>query len=221
VALVDRTWDVRWLSPDPPGTAARLALWLGLAVPVASESAPGFTLNLAGGRIDVARLDGASAGSPRSADERLVLLDNPDPSPAERPLSAERPTFLGVGWATVDLDRAAAGFAHPPEPLADDRLLGARCRLVAGQPALVLLEPINEGRLAASLARWGEGPAALYVAIPGAGESVLASYLATLRSRSVQVSAPADGPFGSAVVVRGGTAWGPHVVLIAAGAAER
>jgi ribosomal protein S18 acetylase RimI-like enzyme len=72
----------------------------------------------------------------------------------------------GVGLATVDRVRAAdslAGLAFIPEP--EEPLLGAYV-LAAGLPdgtTLRLLEPSTEGRLAAFLARHGEGPAALYL----------------------------------------------------------
>jgi hypothetical protein len=81
-------------------------------------------------------------------------------------------TVIGRGWATVELDRAAgeladlldegAAFADAPR----SALLGARCRVGrarAGDGAarwIVLLEPDTEGRVAAFLARAGEGWAA-------------------------------------------------------------
>lgn len=80
---------------------------------------------------------------------------------------------IAVGWATVDLDRAAADLAAELGisvaaflPAADSVVLGARCRvaygvLPDGEP-LAILEPLTEGRLAASLARNGEGPAATW-----------------------------------------------------------
>jgi hypothetical protein len=89
-------------------------------------------------------------------------------SPALLDLADLPPGTLAVGWATVDLDRAAANlhdllaegadFAEAPSSAA----LGARCRRGQGSPAVggltvVLLEPATEGRLAASLARHGEG----------------------------------------------------------------
>jgi hypothetical protein len=83
----------------------------------------------------------------------------------------------GVGWATVELDRAAEEFRvglglprsgafrdGPP-----DGFLGAHTRLARVRPSglwIVLVEPSTEGRLAAFLARHGEGIAAAYVAGP-------------------------------------------------------
>jgi hypothetical protein len=82
---------------------------------------------------------------------------------------------IGVGWATVDLDRAAVelaaaldlepgDFAEAPESVA----LGARCRIAldaidSGQVAVVVLEPATEGRLARRLARHDEGPAVVWL----------------------------------------------------------
>ena len=98
-------------------------------------------------RIRVALASGNSAGTP--------------PAPG-------RPVALG--WATVELDRAAhdlgADLGLAPQAFrrgADSLALGARCRVARGAladgSALVVLEPMTEGRLAAILARNGEGPA--------------------------------------------------------------
>jgi hypothetical protein len=84
---------------------------------------------------------------------------------------------VGRGWATVDLDRAerdlaswladAASFADAPR----SALLGATCRIgsgraddAAGGTWVVILEPDAEGRLAAFLARHGEGWAVTWLA---------------------------------------------------------
>ena len=80
---------------------------------------------------------------------------------------------IALGWATVELDRAASelaaelGFSAAAFlPASDSIILGARCRvaygvLPGGQP-LAILEPRTEGRLAGSLARRGEGPVATW-----------------------------------------------------------
>lgn len=84
------------------------------------------------------------------------------------PLPDRPPGTLAIGWATVELDRAAAelallvgsdaGFADA----VSSEILGARCRVgravgVGGGLVIVLVEPDTEGRLAAFLARFGEG----------------------------------------------------------------
>jgi hypothetical protein len=120
--------------------------------------------------------------------------------------------LAGVGWATVEADRARREFdellfdmpgpadsiptgaaavwrAQPRDPA-----LGARAwlREAPGDgagPWLVVLEPATEGRLAASLARFGEGIAAVYLG---------------------------NGPYRAGAVRPGGPAWGPHVVVLGA-----
>ena len=123
---------------------------------------------------------------------------------------AERPVALG--WATVELDRAALELAAELRigvaaflPAADSVVLGARCRiaygvLTGGRP-LVLLEPATEGLLAVALARRGEGPAATWdraadaTTTPGTGTAQ-------------------PGPFGLERLAPGGPAHGPYRLLI-------
>jgi hypothetical protein len=84
-----------------------------------------------------------------------------------------------IGWATVDVERAAremggTGAAAAWDVAARDDALGATAwlRRIGGDapdanartPRLVLLEPDTEGRLAGFLVRHGEGIAALYIA---------------------------------------------------------
>ena len=105
-------------------------------------------------------------------------------------------------------------------PDATDPLLGARARLRAagGLPgdAVLLLEPSTEGRLAASLARDGEGPAALYLR-PAAG---LRTWAVDARARGVALSSRRVGPLGGSVLVGGGPVAGPHLVIVDAHAAR-
>ena len=94
----------------------------------------------------------------------------------------------------AELDEALGGDADPWRPLPRDAAMGASARvrgLGAGEPPLVVLEPDTEGSLAASLVRFGEGVAVVYL----------------------------DAATGDAVTVRGrripgGPAWGPHVVVL-------
>lgn len=126
-----------------------------------------------------------------------------------------------TGWATVELDRAerdvAADFASSgpatARDLPDDALLGAHCRLVTfgrGEGEILLLEPATEGRIAASLARFGEGPIAVYVVVPNArfGELVRDAGQAGLA-----LSSEAAGPFGRQRLVAGGPPWGAHLCV--------
>ncbi len=125
--------------------------------------------------------------------------------------SRERPP-IALGWATVDVDRAAADLATELGisaaaflPAADSVALGARCRvaygiLPDGQP-LAIIEPLTEGRLAAFLARFGEGPAATWTRS--------ARLLAGRRAASAR-----PGPFGLERLMPGGPAHGPFSLLI-------
>ena len=79
--------------------------------------------------------------------------------------SAEPPRLRAVGWATVDLERTFDDLGIEAPPPEDEALLGARaCRIDLDGTAILVLEPTTEGRLAAALARRGEGICALYVA---------------------------------------------------------
>jgi hypothetical protein len=141
-------------------------------------------------------------------------------APAELPPLA----LAGVGWATVELDRAETELAEwlageAPDPADDvaDPILGARARLrvADGLPGeeIVLLEPTTEGRVAGSLVRDGEGPCALYVH-PAGG---LDAWLQRARERGVGTSPVEAGPFGRSVLVAGGPVAGPHLLVVDAG----
>ena len=124
----------------------------------------------------------------------------------------DRPT-LALGWATVELDRAAAELAAELGtvaaafvPAADSVVLGAGCRvaygvLPGGRP-LAILEPRTEGRLAGRLARLGEGPAAIW-----------SRATAVLPDRRQPASAQ-PGPFGPERLLSGGPVQGPYSLLI-------
>lgn len=119
--------------------------------------------------------------------------------PGERSLRAA--PLAGFGWATVEAERARREFDELLGARAHERLwseqprdpaLGARAwlRQAPGgdhRPWLVVLEPDTEGRLAASLARHGEGIAVVYLG---------------------------TGTYRPGAVRPGGPAWGPHVVVL-------
>lgn len=85
--------------------------------------------------------------------------------------------IVGLGWATVEADRAvdelASVLGDPSVWVAGERdgLLGAK--VLRREPApdggheLYVLEPDTEGRLAAFLARFGEGVGAVYLGAAG------------------------------------------------------
>jgi hypothetical protein len=120
------------------------------------------------------------------------------------------------GWATVELDRAegelGAGTAARSRDLSDDSLLGARCRLlqVEEKDDIVILEPATEGRLAASLAHFGEGPLVLYFLVPPDRFDAVAD---ALLGAEFRLSAQAAGPFGRERLVLGGRPWGPQMLI--------
>jgi hypothetical protein len=133
--------------------------------------------------------------------------------------------IAGIGWATVELERAAedlsaafvrAGMPAPAwTPAPRDDLLGASAWVSHEwwptwgsdePPAIVLLEPDTEGRLAATLARFGEGVGAVYVARraddpPG-------------RIDPARVGRPGGGPLGPGRLVLARPTWGPNVVVL-------
>ena len=127
------------------------------------------------------------------------------------------PLPIAVGWATVELDRAATllapmlapGTAFEPAPMSEH--LGATCRVGRVDPAyvgelaatVVLLEPSTEGRLAATLARYGEGWCATWER--GAGPKA---------SAGGRTSARRDGPLGPERLVLGGPLTGPHRLVL-------
>ena len=152
--------------------------------------------------------------------------------------------LIGIGWGTVELERAAEELANAfaaarlptPDwaPATRDAHLGASAWVGATawfgaqgaprgldgpeMPSVVLLEPDTEGRLAATLARFDEGVAAIYLAAPeespdqpGAGAPDEPYPLDRTR-----VGAAAPGPLGPARMVLARPAWGPHVITVAA-----
>ena len=118
---------------------------------------------------------------------------------------------VGIGWATVELERAArelaglATFAPAPRDVA----LGATAlRSPLGdrpRPAVVLLEPDAEGLLAAALARFGEGVGAVYLGALDRADVDDTPNLGPSR----------PGPLGPARLVIGRKPWGPHALVLA------
>ena len=129
-------------------------------------------------------------------------------------LPAETPGALAVGWATVEHERAARELSHLIAPGAtfevapSSVVLGASCLVgpAADGPGLriVLLEPDTEGRLAAALARSGEGWVATWDLDPGA------DYL----RRQSSVARP--GPLGDERLVLEGADARPYRLLVKA-----
>lgn len=140
-------------------------------------------------------------------DDRIIAALLIDPGPV---------TTLATIWATVDRERARSAVGGIGEELPGDEHLGAWVTLLAhdaaGEPPIALLEPSTEGRLAAWLARNGEGPAGRYVGIDGAGAfDGLASRSAAL---GLGVTPVAGGPFGPSRLVIGRSRSAPNLVLV-------
>jgi len=209
-----------WQSADPGRLAEAFRLRLGVepvsdrdgfAVPVNSA-----TLELVPWRPEHPA-DGPSDGG------RLVFEPAWDASEASGVAAGpdDRFRLVAVGWSTVELDRAEAELgmwlaAAGGDPGAvRDPHLGAAVRVWEAPELpgsrLAIAEPDTEGRLAASLARDGEGPCALYLA-PAGG---LAAWWAAARRRGVVVARREAGPFGPQVLVLGGAVAGPHLILVA------
>jgi hypothetical protein len=124
--------------------------------------------------------------------------------------------IVGRGWATVELARAEAELCEHGRIGAFEQAercswLGARChraRVVDAERAdgdwVVVLEPDTEGRLAAFLARHGEGWAVTWTTDAGA-------------TRHVD---PRPGPLGPEVLASGGPTSGPFRLLVSAATIE-
>ena len=223
---------VTWQVPDPASFAPALAAQLGTrSQPGGGLGPDAWTLDLGSASLEIRPWLRESPTDDPLPGGRLVLepVGSGEPTPEESELTAddgvaatERSLRLaGLGWATVELDRAAdeLGMWLGDAPAADepdtaDPLLGARARLrlAGGLPGdtVVLLEPSTEGRLAASLARDGEGPAALYLRPAEA----LRAWAADARGRGVTLTARRVGPLGGSVLVATGPVAGPHLVIV-------
>ena len=154
--------------------------------------------------------------APDLAPELVVAAAAIHATVAERdPWLAELP-IVGIGWATVELDRAEREFSGVAkfEAAPRDSALGAAARrspiAERTRPAVILLEPDTEGLLAAALARFGEGVEVVYL-----GPLDRADIDDTPR-----LGPPRPGPLGPARLVIGRPRWGPHA-LVLAGATRR
>ena len=149
----------------------------------------------------------ASRGGPTGLDDLRALALDIAPQLGEHPIVA-------LGWATVDLDavrsriESDAGFGAFDLAPRDDHL-GARAAVhrpgdASGEPIEILLEPDTEGRIAASLARHGEGFAAIWFGQPSDAEVEAPNGFGPL----------ADGPLGPARLLLGGPPWSLSVLLL-------
>ncbi len=182
-----RIWArLTWQAEHPERLAADLARRLGADASPHDWQEGSFAISLGNATLEVVPWRRESPSDDPLAGGRLVFEGVP--GGLAKPALAELPPIVlaGVGWATVELDRAEselaewlAGEAPDPADDAADPILGARARLrlADGLPGeeIVLLEPSTEGRVAASLVRDGEGPCALYVHPAGGLDAWLAA----------------------------------------------
>lgn len=200
---------VDWVSPDPAVLGARLAEHLRLPRPDPDEAR--FALVLTGGVVRV----GSTGPGGR---ERIVSIehvagprhrfDHPSVSPPAAPSAAGAPSagvrLLGAAWATVEMERGVRELASKLgvdarafTAVTDDGWLGAAARVARlGETSLVVLEPVTEGRAAAALARFGEGPVAVYLELPGPAVGIVR-----------------PGPVGAAELLGGAPPWGPFILV--------
>ena len=166
-----------------------------------------------GAPINGAPINGAPIGWEQATEGPAGLEDLHELALSVAPQLAGHP-IVALGWATVDIDavrrriEADAGFGAFVAAARDDHL-GARAVVhrpgePSGEPIEVLLEPDTEGRLAASLARHGEGFAAIWFGPrddpPGAPPEGFGRR--------------ADGPLGPCRLLLGGPPWGLSVLLL-------
>ena len=226
-----------WLAADPAALASGLERRLGVPGRDAVPTRGARLLDLGTAELEVRPwVREGPDDRPRTAG-RLVLEpvsgagdDEPGPGdhvpgPDAAVGDASRVVLVGIGWSTVELDRAEADLDPWLGPEAGivgaDPQLGARARLrTAGSlPSdwIVLLEPSTEGRAAASLARDGEGPCALYLHVgPATGRAGLEAWLGVAAGRGLRLVGGIEdgGPFGAQALVAGWPPSGPHVLLV-------
>jgi hypothetical protein len=210
-----------WQAGDPAAWSKTLGERLGLKAKRLEGGA--FRFDLGGEPLDIVPWQREGPKDEPSAEGRLVFepISGGGAAPSARAKAAL--ALAAVAWSTVELDRAEADLdpwlapadtaVGDGDALADPHLgAHARRRRTAALPGgtIVFSEPSTEGRLAASLARDGEGPCALYLE----AATGLAAWVAEARARHVQVSARRPGPLGPAVLVAGRTVAGPHILVV-------
>ena len=220
-AATARWARLTWQAGDPAWLAERLAARLGLQADALANGA--CRLDLGGEALEVVPWLREGPRDDPSPEGRLMLEPIPGGGPELVSGARARLALAAIAWSAVELDRAEAELdpwlapadaARGDGDAAPDPHLGARTRrrrtraLPGG--TLVLAEPATEGRLAASLARDGEGPCALYLA----ASAGLDAWVAEARARGVRVSARRPGPLGPAVLLPGAAVAGPHLIIV-------
>ncbi len=157
--------------------------------------------------------------APTALDRIVVLLARAAEVQAQLPTGVHHEP-IAVGWATVELDRAVVELAAELElspdgfrAASESPVLGARClvakAVLPGRLAFALLEPSMEGRLAASLARFAEGPAVVWLAAPRPSAGLTGD-----RASGGELPSAEVGPFGAERLILGGPRHGPYWLVV-------
>ena len=230
-ARMTRWARLTWQAADPAALAPDLAARLGVAAAERGGLAPGARLLRLGigcsrsGRGSASRRRttrcpaGGCCWSPSRTARTPGSAAADDDGPRRRPLR-----LAGLGWATVELDRAEdelgmwlgpTAAANPDAPATPaDPLLGARpgsapaagCRALDGAPRAGDRGPRSPRRSRAT----ARVPSRSTCDPPRAWTR---GWRPPAR-RGVTASARRIGPFGRAVLVLGGPVAGPHLVIV-------
>jgi hypothetical protein len=155
-----------------------------------------------------AREAAADDGEGRSAQRRGLVEGLVPEATIVATVDLER-VLADLGWAT-DAVRAAVADARA------DPHLGAAVVLVqhATEGRLAFAEPTTEGRVAATLARHGEGQCGRYLGFPEpASPDALDAFRRRAAVAGVAISRVEDGPFGPSVLLLTGPITGPHLIV--------
>lgn len=204
--VTDVTSSMRLMSTGQPESSWRLPLrvWWRASDPAAVTALlERLGLRVAGGSVPLGSIVLSVVAAGEEDLDRLEVGD-PVPQPTggrdqDDPLSGG-PTLGALGWATVDAERLAAALGKPlgDEGHVDPALGATGFSVRSASLPVVLLEPATEGRIAAALARLGEGPVALYLEGLTVGDDEDATLLArTGMGREGRLLRPArpSGPF--------------------------
>lgn len=197
-----------WQAGDPAAFARQLAGQIGVPARTGGLVAGARLLDLGNALLEVRPWVREGPDDAPRRGGRLMLEPVPEGEAPPETAPGAGLRLVGLGWATVELERAASEldpWLGPPAaggPWSDPHLgATAVLRAGAGLPGdwTVLLEPATEGGTAASLARDGEGPFVLYLR-PSSG-------MDTWFGEGVR-----DGPFGAQVLLPGPFT-GPFVAI--------
>jgi hypothetical protein len=122
------------------------------------------------------------------------------------------PLLGSAAWLATALSPSpSSSGAAPGRSAGTARSPSSRAASAKDPPNELLLEPAREGPLAAALARFGEGPVAIYVRVlPGRWQELHGE----LTRRGATLRGPVTSSFGEAYLVRPERPWGPFLVFV-------